>query len=79
MVDRGDPRTFYVQVAAALRARVLAGEWGNQPLPSIRDLQQEYEVGRDTVMRAIAILRDEGLVITIDKRGTYVNRDRPGQ
>ena len=41
--------------------------------------QQEYEVGRDTVMRAIAILRDEGLVITIDKRGIYVNRDRPGQ
>jgi hypothetical protein len=29
--------------------------------------------------RAIAILRDEGLVITIDKRGTYVNRDRPGK
>jgi DNA-binding GntR family transcriptional regulator len=35
-------------------------------------LEQEYGVGRDTVLRAIGILRDEGLVFTVKRRGTYV-------
>ena len=30
------------------------------PLPSVKQLQQEYGVGRDTVLRAIDILREEG-------------------
>ncbi|MBF8185574.1 GntR family transcriptional regulator [Nonomuraea sp. K274] len=32
----------------------------------------EHEVGRDTVRKAIAILREEGLIIAIRGRGTYV-------
>jgi DNA-binding GntR family transcriptional regulator len=75
MVDRGLPLTFYEQVAASLRERIAAGEWRDGPLTSIRNLQEEYGVGKDTIMRAIKILADEGLVVTIDKRGTYVKRD----
>jgi len=73
-ISRGVPETFYDQLAAILRKRIAAGEWTDRPLPSIRELMQEYEVGRDTVMRAIKILNDDGLVTTVDKRGTYVNR-----
>jgi GntR family transcriptional regulator len=75
MVDRGLPLTFYEQVAASLRERIAAGEWRDGPLASIRNLQEEYGVGKDTIMRAIKILADEDLVVTIDKRGTYVKRD----
>ena len=32
------------------------------PLPSVKQLQQEHDVGRDTVPRAIDMLRSEGLV-----------------
>jgi DNA-binding GntR family transcriptional regulator len=33
--------------------------------------------GRQTVRRAVAALREEGIVVTIARRGTYVSRDVP--
>ena len=64
----------YAQIAAWLRARVLAGEFvpGEDPLPSEADLVGLFGVARDTSRRAIAALREEGLVVTIPQRGTYV-------
>jgi DNA-binding GntR family transcriptional regulator len=74
-VDHGAPEPAYQQLAAILRARIVKGEWRNGPLPSVKQLQQQHDVGRDTVLRAIDILRDEGLVFTVPRRGTYVSRD----
>ena len=74
-VDHGAPEPAYRQLAAILRARIANGEWRNGPLPSVKQLQQEQDVGRDTVLRAIDILRSEGLVFTVPRRGTYVSRD----
>jgi DNA-binding GntR family transcriptional regulator len=74
-VDHGAPEPAYQQLAAILRARIANGEWRNGPLPSVKQLQQEQEVGRDTVLRAIDILRSEGLVFTVPRRGTYVSAD----
>jgi GntR family transcriptional regulator len=71
-VDHGSPEPAYLQLAGILRARIKAGEWPSGPLPSGPALEQEYGVGRDTVLRAISILRDEGLVFTVKRRGTYV-------
>ncbi len=50
---------------------VASGALGS--LPSVKQLQQEHDVGRDTVLRAIELLRGEGLVFTISRRGTYVS------
>lgn len=61
--------------AAILRAKIAEGAWRNGPLPSIKQLQQEYDVGRDTVLRAIDIIRSEGLVFTVPRRGTYVSAE----
>ena len=72
-VDHGAPEPAYQQLAAILRARIAKGEWRNGPLPSVKQLQQEHNVGRDTVLRAVEILRGEGLVFTIPRRGTYVS------
>jgi DNA-binding GntR family transcriptional regulator len=47
------------------------------PLPPESALTQEYDISRDTVRRAMAILREEGLVFTVAQRGTYVG-PRPG-
>jgi DNA-binding GntR family transcriptional regulator len=71
-VDHGAPEPAYQQLAAILRAKIAKGEWRNGPLPSVKQLQQEHDVGRDTVLRAVEILRDEGLVFTVPRRGTYV-------
>jgi DNA-binding GntR family transcriptional regulator len=74
-VDHGAPQPAYQQLAAILRAKIAKGEWRNGPLPSVKQLQQEHDVGRDTVLRAIDILRTEGLVFTVLRRGTYVSAD----
>jgi DNA-binding GntR family transcriptional regulator len=64
----------YQQIAAWLRSRINAREFrpGEDPLPSEKDLVGLFGVARDTARRAIAVLRDEGLVETIPQRGTYV-------
>jgi GntR family transcriptional regulator len=69
------PSLAYQQLAAILRARIAKGEWCNGPLPSVKQLQQEHDVGRDTLLRAVEILRDEGLVFTVPRRGIYVSTD----
>lgn len=59
----------YKQLAAILRARISSGELARlDPLPSEKTLQQEHGVGRDTVRRAVAMLRDEGLVFRVHVR-----------
>lgn len=54
-----------------------SGEIGpGKLLPSQRTLMQRYEVSDGTVKRALALLRDEGLVETELGRGTYVSERR---
>src|SRR5262249_26862732 len=55
-------------------ARVTKGEWRNGPQSSVRQLQQEHHVGRDTVLRAVEPLRDEGLVFTTPPRHLFRTR-----
>jgi len=72
-VDHGLPEPAYRQLAAILRAQIAGGQWRIGPLPSVKQLQQEHNVGRDTVLRALELLRAEGLVFTVPRRGTYVS------
>jgi GntR family transcriptional regulator len=72
-VDHGAPEPAYQQLSAILRTRIAGGEWRTGPLPSVKQLQQEYDVGRDTVLHAVNIIREEGLVFTVPRRGTYVS------
>ncbi len=64
------PEPAYRQLAAILTRQIEAGEWRTGPLPSVKVLQQEYGVGRDTVLRAVQLLRESGLIFTIPKRGS---------
>jgi GntR family transcriptional regulator len=68
-----DPTPLYVQLADILRGMIKSGELQPRaPVPSESYLQQEQGVSRGTVRMAVAILRDEGLVVTIGGRGTFV-------
>ena len=73
MVDPNLPEPAYRQLAGILTERIAAGQWRSGPLPSVKSLQTEYGVGRDTVLHAIQLLRDAGLVFTVAKRGSYVS------
>ena len=67
----------YVQVADHITARIEAGEFPPETrLPPERDLADEYKVAYNTLRRAMDVLRDRGLVITLRGHGNYVTRDR---
>ena len=75
-VDHRAPEPAYQQLSSILRAKIAEGEWRTGPLPSVKQLQQEYGVGRDTVLRAIDVLRAEGLVFTVPRRAATLARTR---
>ena len=65
----------YIQVATDIAARIGAGEISHQ-LPSERSLAGEYGVAYQTVRHAMKVLRDQGLIITRQGRGTFVTPRR---
>ena len=73
-VDPDSATPVYVQVADILRSRIESGQLlPDRPVPSETQLQQEFGIARGTARKAIAVLRDQGLVITVKGRGSYVN------
>lgn len=76
-VDPQSATPVYVQVADILRARIESGQLlPDRPVPSESQLQQEFGVARGTARKAIAALRDQGFVVTVKGRGSYVNPAR---
>jgi GntR family transcriptional regulator len=65
----------YVQVASDIARRIAEGEI-TAKLPSERSLAEEYGVAYTTVRHAMEVLREQGLIITVHGRGTFV---KPGQ
>lgn len=78
MIDPHSDRPAYRQLADSLRGQITSGALApGALLPSIRRLEQEYAVGRETIRRTLAILRTEGLVVTEPGYGTRVVDERP--
>jgi DNA-binding GntR family transcriptional regulator len=73
-----DPlKLAYVQVADHIAARIEDGEFPPESrLPPERELADEYKVAYNTLRRAMDMLRDRGLVITLRGHGNYVARKR---
>ena len=71
------PVPRYRQIAGILRERIEAGELEpDRPIPSEAQIQGEFGVARETARRAVALLREEGYVVTVPGMGTYVKRPR---
>lgn len=73
MVDHDSAEPLYRQVAGMLRARIASGEITSR-LPSLKTISQEYEVSHITAEKAVGLLRDEGLIVVVVGRGTYVRK-----
>ncbi|MFB9698169.1 GntR family transcriptional regulator [Amorphoplanes digitatis] len=73
VIEPDGPVPSYLQLVEILVERIGRGEWPpNRPIPSELQLVQEFGIARGTVRRAIAVLRERGLVFTVPQRGTYV-------
>ena len=86
-VDRSDPTPLHEQVSAQIRRAIADGEAGpGERLPPARDLAAVMGVNANTVLRALRLLRDEGLlefrrghgvrVAGSPERGAVVDRAR---
>ena len=72
-VDRSEALDLHEQVAAELRRAIAEGEAkAGERLPPARDLAAVLEVNRNTVLRALRLLRDEGLLEFRRGRGITV-------
>jgi GntR family transcriptional regulator len=74
-IDPIAPVPPYRQVAGILRRRIESGQYApGTRIPTESELVEAFEVARTTARRAIAVLRDEGLIYTVPQRGSYVTR-----
>ncbi|MET8274405.1 GntR family transcriptional regulator [Streptomyces sp. NPDC005096] len=78
-VTPDDPRSAYTQVADDLRRQIANGAlMAGQRLDGNAKLAERYGVAAMTVRHALGILRDEGLIVSQQGRGTFVASDPPG-
>jgi len=70
-VDPYGAEYAYVQVANDIERRITEGEI-TAKLPSERSLAEDYGVAYTTVRRAMEVLRERRVIITVHGRGTFV-------
>jgi GntR family transcriptional regulator len=77
-VDRSESAALHEQVAAEIRRAIALGEAApGDRLPPARDLADELGVNTNTVLRALRVLRDEGLLEVRRGRGVTVTGSSP--
>jgi GntR family transcriptional regulator len=72
-IDRSDPTLLHDQVAGDIRRAIAHGEAKpGEKLPPARDLAAVLGVNTNTVLRALRVLRDEGILEFQRGRGITV-------
>ena len=72
-IDRRDPTDLFEQVAGEIRRAIADGEAKpGERLPPAKDLAAVLDVNTNTVLRALRLLRDEGLLEFRRGRGISV-------
>ncbi len=67
------PVPVYVQIADIIAADIAAGELRpHDRIPTEADMHGQWGVARTTARRAVALLRERGLVYTVAQRGSFV-------
>jgi DNA-binding GntR family transcriptional regulator len=72
-LDREDvPK--YLQLASIVTEQIRSGELQpRRAVPSELYLSQRYDIARDTVRKAMALLREQGYVYVVRGLGTFVS------
>lgn len=73
-----EQRPGYLRIAAALRSHIADGTYppGSQ-LPTLPELERQYDVSLTTVRNALGVLRNEGLIESRTRAGHRVRELRP--
>jgi GntR family transcriptional regulator len=72
-IDREGVRAPYLQLADILRERIASGEIPpGRRIPSQHELVAEFDLSRNTIRKALDVLKGEGLLETAPGRGLFV-------
>ncbi len=72
-----DARTLQVRIADDIRAKIETGEYRpGQQLPTYDEVAEQYLCSIAVARRAVDLLKQQGLVITVQGKGSFV-RERP--
>ena len=73
IINNSSMEPIYEQIVAQLKGMIISGELlGGTVLPSVRTLSKELRISALTVKKAYDALEQEGYVITVHGKGTYV-------
>jgi DNA-binding GntR family transcriptional regulator len=73
MIQRDTPVPPSRQLAALIRAQIDAGQLApGERIPSILVLAETHGISPVTVRKGLSILKDEGLLFTVNGYGTFV-------
>jgi DNA-binding GntR family transcriptional regulator len=72
-IDHESATPLYVQLAALLRGQIQDGTLSGR-IPSVKTLTQDHEVSHITAEKALALLKDEGIIHSVIGKGTFVKR-----
>lgn len=74
-LDPNDPRPPFQQVVSVMKAAILTRKYEpGERLPSFGELAKHFGVAPMTVQKAVGVLRDEGLIVTRQGRGSFVRQ-----
>ena len=71
---RSSSQPLYVSLSQLLRSQIVDGQWpAGAQLPTIAEMSDRYGVARVTVRQALGELAAEGLIASLQGKGTFVS------
>jgi DNA-binding GntR family transcriptional regulator len=70
VIDHDSATPLYLQVSDLLRQQIESGAL-TACLPSVKSLSQEHGISQITAEKALAVLRDEGIIHSVIGKGYY--------
>jgi GntR family transcriptional regulator len=69
---------LYEQIAAHITAAIARGDLApGDRIPAGRDLAEDWAVGYSTVMHAMQVLQERGILAARAGKGTFVTEEKP--
>lgn len=73
MINHSSMQPIYEQIVEQVKAQVLHGTLqSGEPLPSVRSFAGELKISALTVKKAYDFLEQEGLVVTVHGKGSFI-------
>jgi GntR family transcriptional regulator len=74
VIDPGNIIPKYYQLTSILRQKIEDGAWNeHEPIPSERQLEEQYNLSRPTIRQAIDLLVRQGFLYRVHGKGTFVS------